>query len=549
MAGNQSESAHANQPGELDVLIVGAGFAGVYQLHHLRKRGFNVRIFDAAPTLGGIWYWNCYPGARVDTHVPMYEFSAEELWRDWYWTERFPDWEELLKYFEYVDQKWDLSKDIRFNTRVKGAEFDETTDQWLVKTDDGVTTRARSVIYCTGFAAKSYIPDFEGLEEFEGVCHHTAHWPQQGLDFTGKRVGIIGTGASGVQVAQEAGATADHLTVFQRTPILALAMQQQKLDVATQDEMKKEYPARYRRRTESSGGFDFPEVTKSALEVSEEERNATFEAAWARGGFSFWSNTFADILLNMDANQTAYDFWRSKVHGRVNDPATAETLAPAVAPHPFGVKRPSLEQNYYELFNQDNVDLVDLKKTPLEKITSRGVQVDGKELEFDILVMATGFDAVTGGLTQIDIKGTRGETLKEHWESGAKTHLGVSVNGFPNMLLVYGPQSPSGFCNGPSCAEIQGDWIIRMLEDMRQREIRRFEATAEAEDTWTEHVNMIGEMTMFPKADSWYMGANIPGKPRQILNYPGGVQLYMEQCNESAKEGYKGFLLEAYKSE
>ncbi|MDF1644025.1 MAG: NAD(P)/FAD-dependent oxidoreductase [Pseudomonadales bacterium] len=547
MAGNLSKS-QLDQSEQVDVLIIGAGFAGVYQLKQLRDRGFNARIVEAGATLGGIWYWNCYPGARVDTHVPMYEFSDEELWRDWNWTERFPDWAELREYFAYVDKKWDLSKDIQFNTHVTAAEFDEESLQWSVKTDDGVTTRANSVVFCTGFAAKSYIPEFDGLDDFEGICHHTAHWPQQGLDFTGKRVGIIGTGASGVQVAQEAGATASQLTVFQRTPILALAMQQKTLDVATQDEMKKEYPARYKRRNESYGGFDFPETEKSALEVSDEERNATFEDAWARGGFSFWSNTFNDILMDMDANQTAYDFWRSKVHSRVIDPVIAETLAPAVAPHPFGVKRPSLEQNYFELFNQDNVAVVDLKATPLEKITPKGVQIDGKELEFDILVMATGFDAVTGGLTQIDIKGTRGETLKQHWEKGAKTHLGVAVNGFPNMLLVYGPQSPSGFCNGPSCAEIQGDWIVKMLEDMREQKVNRYEATADAENSWTDHVNMISEMTMFPKADSWYMGANIPGKPRQILNYPGGVPLYMEQCNNAAKDGYKGFVLDSVKS-
>jgi len=332
MTGNQSKSAQSSQPAEIDVLIVGAGFAGVYQLQQLRKRGFNAQIFEAGATLGGIWYWNCYPGARVDTHVPMYEFSDKDLWQDWNWSERFPDWAELRRYFAYVDKKWDLSKDISFNTRVIAAEFDEAQSQWLVTTDDGKVTRANSVVFCTGFAAKSYIPEFEGLEDFEGVSHHTAHWPQEGLDFTGKRVGIIGTGASGVQVAQEAGGTAAALTIFQRTPILALAMQQKKLDVATQDEMKKEYPARYKRRNESSGGFDFPETEKSALEVSDEERNATFEDAWSKGGFSFWSNTFNDILLNMEANQTAYDFWRSKVHARVTDPAIAETLAPKIAP-------------------------------------------------------------------------------------------------------------------------------------------------------------------------------------------------------------------------
>jgi len=528
---------------ELDVLVVGAGFTGLYQLHRLRELGFSVRLFEAAADLGGIWYWNCYPGARVDTHVPMYEFSLEELWRDWTWTERFPAWDELRRYFHYVDKKLDLSRDIRFNTRVEGAEFDLERNQWVVRAQDGSIVRARYLVMCTGFAAKPYTPDLKGLSLFAGAKHHTAWWPQEGLDMAGKRIGVIGTGASGVQVVQEAAAVASQLTVFQRTPILALAMQQCTLDEGTQNEMKRDYPARYVRRRESFGGFDFAASVKSALEVSPEERREVYEAAWAAGGFSFWVSTFYDIMMNLEANRTAYDFWREKVQARIDDPALAEKLAPKDPPHPFGVKRPSLEQNYYDVFNQDNVRLVDLKETPILEITSRGVRTAEGEYEFDILALGTGCDAVTGGLTQIDITGTQGVTLKEHWAAGARTHLGIASAGFPNLVFLYGPQSPSGFCNGPTCAELQGDWVVAFLEQMRERGGARFEATREAEDAWRTHVNEVGAMTLFPLADSWYMGANIPGKPREFLNYPGGVPLYLRMCEACAANDYEGFVL------
>ena len=370
---NQNKRDGRNAVEEIDVLVVGAGFGGLYQLHQLRKEGFSVKVYEAGAGLGGIWHWNCYPGARVDSHIPIYEYSMENLWEGWNWSERFPDWQELRRYFEYVDKKLDLSKDICFNTRVTGAEFDEDSNSWLVQAGDGLQIRAHRVVFCTGFAAKHYVPDFEGLDDFKGVWHHTALWPQDGLDFKGKRVGIIGTGASGVQVLQEAAKDAAQVTVFQRTPILALAMQQKKLDKETQLEMKKHYLDTYKLRRENFGGFDIISSDKSAMEVSEEERQEVFEASWQKGGFNFWSGTFWDVLLNEESNLKAYEFWRKKVHARVNDPIVAEQLAPLTPPHPFGVKRPSLEQNYYDLFNEEHVSLVNLKETPLKKITANGV--------------------------------------------------------------------------------------------------------------------------------------------------------------------------------
>ena len=539
----QSKRQPSNGRDEFDVLIVGAGFGGLYQLYQLRKLGLSVRLLEAGADLGGIWYWNCYPGARVDSHVPVYEYSMDELWKDWNWTERFPSWGELRHYFQYVDKKLDLSRDIDFNVRVTGAEFDEQSRQWVVEGNGEVVARAHTVVLCTGFAARPFIPDFLGIADYQGICHHTGLWPQDGLELSGKRVAVIGTGASGVQVAQEAAREARHLTVFQRTPILALAMQQQKLDVETQDRMKADYPDIFEMRKNTFGGLDIVSNGKSALEVSAEERLAVYEDCWAKGGFNFWAGTFADILSDEDANLTAYQFWRDKTRARIDDPVLAEKLAPTDPPHPFGVKRPSLEQNYYELFNQDNVSLVDLKEDPIERFTPAGIQTSSGEHEFDLIVMATGFDAVTGGLTQIDIRGTQGETLKERWSQGVRTHLGMATAGFPNLLFLYGPQSPSGFCNGPTCAELQGDWIVKLIADMIHKGVNRFEATSAAEESWNKHMEELAAMTLFPKADSWYMGANIPGKPRQLLNFPGGTPLYFAMCDESVENGYEGFVL------
>ena len=538
-----SSNPSASDREELDALIIGAGFSGLYVLYRMRQRGFKVRIFEAGADLGGIWYWNCYPGARVDSHVPNYEFSMEELWRDWNWTERFPSWDELRRYFHHVDEKLELSSDIRFNARVTDARFDADADRWQIECEDGHEVRARFVIACTGFAAKAYVPDFPGLEAFAGPCFHTGLWPQDGLDMTGRRVGVIGTGASGVQVIQEAGKIASHLTVFQRTPNLALPMNQKRLDEPAQTAMKAHYPEWFRQRAESPGGlFDISPDKRSALDVSPEERLAIFESAWQKGGFHFWGGTFIDIILNLESNQLAYEFWREKTRARIQDPVLAEKLAPTDPPHPFGTKRPSLEQWYYEVFNQDNVELVDVRDDPIEEITSSGVRTVTRHYEIDILVLATGFDASTGGLTQIDFRGRSGRALKETWSTGVETQLGIGIPDFPNLLMLYGPQSPTAFWNGPSSAEAQGDWVVDCLCYLRDEGHTRIEATPAAAASWTEHMALLAENTLLPLAESWYMGANIPGKPRQLLHHIG-VPIYRELCRQSAENGYAGFEL------
>jgi cation diffusion facilitator CzcD-associated flavoprotein CzcO len=528
---------------ELDVIIVGAGFAGFHLLDRLRRMGMSVQVFEAGDGPSGVWYWNCYPGARVDSPGPMYQFSRDDLWRDWKYSELYPSWQEIREYFHYVDKKLDLSRDIRFNRRVNEAEFDPARNRWIVRSSDGSVAKARYFVLCTGLGAKPYMPELPGLSDFAGECHHTALWPQQGLDLAGKRVGIIGTGASGVQVAQEAAGVAAHLTIFQRTPNLALPMRQRKLDNDTIRRMKEDYPLAYQKRRTTFGGFDYEALEKSASEVSEEERQSTFERIWEIGGLAPWVGSFNDLLINEQSNRAAYDFWRDKTRARIKDTAVAELLAPTEPLHPYGTKRPSLEQNFFDIFNQRNVSLVDLRKTPIERVTRSGIKTAAGEHDLDILVMATGFDAVTGGLTSIDIRGTRGETLKEKWAKGVRAHLGMAAADFPNLLFVYGPQSPNAFANGPTCAELQGDWIAQMLGHVRQRDWAQFEATAAAEEAWRAQVLEIASGTLFPQADSWFVGANIPGKPREMLSFAGGLATYMAKCNESADRGYEGFVI------
>jgi cyclohexanone monooxygenase len=431
---------------------------------------------------------------------------------------------------------------------VNEAEFDPAHNRWSVRSSDGSITRARYFVLCTGLGSKPYVPELPGLSDFAGEHHHTALWPQQGLDLAGKRVGVIGTGASGVQVAQEAAAVAAHLTVFQRTPNLALPMRQRKLDDDTIRRMKEGYPLAYQKRRTSFGGFDYDPLEKSASEVSEDERRATFERVWEIGGLAPWVGSFNDLLVNEQSNRAAYDFWRDKTRARIKDPAVAEILAPTEPLHPYGTKRPSLEQNFFDIFNQSNVSLVDLRKTPIERVTRSGIKTTAREHDLDVLVLATGFDAVTGGLTSIDIHGTQGETLREKWAKGVRAHLGMAAAGFPNLLFVYGPHSPNAFANGPTCAELQGDWIAQMLDHVRQRDWARFEATAPAEEAWRAQVNALADATLFPRADSWYLGANIPGKRREMLSFAGGLATYMAKCNESAEREYEGFTIGSSRS-
>jgi cation diffusion facilitator CzcD-associated flavoprotein CzcO len=539
-----SMSTTTNAVEQLDVLIIGAGFAGLYQLDRLRSLGYKVKVFEAGPELGGIWYWNCYPGARVDTEGAIYQLSYKDLWKDWEYTELYPDWTEVRQYFAYVDRKLDLSRDIRFNTRVAAAHFHNDHNQWVVRCSDGTTVRCTYLVPCLGFASKPYIPPIPGLHEdlFEGRLHHTALWPQEGIDFTGKRVAVIGTGASGVQVVQEAARDAAALTQFLRTPNLAIPMSQRKLTPADQTEIKAGLPERFARRGETFAGFDFDFMPTNAVDLTPEERTAGYEKLWQHGGFYFWLAVYQDTLFDPKSNEHAYTFWRNKTLARIKDPKVAEKLAPSTPPHPFGVKRPSLEQNYYDVFNQDNVSLVDLNDTPIQSITEHGIlTADGVEREFDVIVLATGFDAVSGGLTAIDIRGADGLLLRDKWATGVRAHLGVATAGFPNMLFVYGPQSPSGFCNGPTCAEIQGEMIVETLDHLLKNGRRRIEATPEAEAEWTRHVAELVAPTLFLHANSWYIGANIPGKPVQMLNYPGGLPLYRQKYAESKANNFAGF--------
>lgn len=533
---------------DLDVLVVGAGFAGLYQLERLRKCGQKVHVFESAGGLGGVWYWNCYPGARVDTWGPIYQFSDEQLWRDWNYGELYPEWSEVRAYFKYVDDKLNLSRDISFNTHVKAARFDEGLRRWRVEALDNSTNvtkevLARFVVLCTGFGSKPYTPEIPGLDTFEGEAYHTARWPQDGVSVTGKRVGVIGTGASGVQVIQECGRAAGQLTVFQRTPILALPMRQRQISAEENAKDKETYPERMGLRYKTFAGFDFDFLDHGVFDVSPEERQATYERLWKVGGFVPWVGNFNDIFSNPEGNRTFYDFWRDKTRERIVDPDLWEVLAPTEPPHPFGVKRPSLEQGYFEVFNQDNVDVVDLRCNPIKRISPKGaVTEDGIEHELDLLVFATGFDAVTGGITAIDIRNGQGESIANSFQDGAHTALGSAVAGFPNMLFIYGPQSPSGFCNGPTCAEAHGEWVVELIDYMQKNNITRIEATCEAEQRWSTDVDQHAATTLFPQAKSWYMGANIPGKKVQMLMYPSGLPAFLGELNRSAAQGYPEFV-------
>ena len=533
----------------LDVFVVGAGFAGLYQLDRLRSLGYSVKVYEAGAGLGGVWHWNCYPGARTDSWGPIYQFSREELWSDWDLDELYPSRDKLCEYFDYVDRKLDLRRDIVLNTRVVAAEFDEQRRAWIVRAHNGSTgeaswVRARYLVLCTGFASRPYIPDIEGLRSFAGERHHTARWPQHGLDLAGKRVGVVGTGASGVQIIQAAAPQVKQLTVFQRTPVLALPMRQRPLDAATNRQLKVNYPKRYAMRGATFSGFDYDFREHGAFDVTDEQRTAVYEELWETGGLLPWLANINDMFTDAKANETFYQFWRDKVRRRIDDPVIAEKLAPTVAPHPFGVKRPSLEQNYFETFNRDNVTLVDVRETPIERVTATGViTADGVEHRLDVLAFATGFDAVTGGITAIDIRGVGGGSFAEAFASGARGLLGVATAGFPNLFYIYGPQSPSAYSNGPTCAELQGDWVIQCLEHLRANDYTRIEASSDAEREWGTHVEELAGATLFTVADSWYMGANIPGKKRQALCYAGGLAAYLQRCDEAQRQGYRGFVL------
>ena len=528
---------------EMDALVIGGGFAGVYQLMNLKELGYKVKLYDMAAQLGGIWYWNRYPGARVDTTCPLYQFSREDLWRDWTYTELFPAWHEIRAYFKYVEEKKGLTKDVRLNTRIESARFDAEHNQWIVKTDKGDTVRTQFLIICTGFASKAHYPQIEGLENFKRFTAHAGRWPQEDVDFAGKRVGIVGTGASGVQLTEQASLKAEHVTLFQRTPAIALPLRQRKLAPAEQHAMKADYQAMFDSRAGTFAGFDYEFSTASWHSHSPAERRKHYDDVWQMGAFRPWLGSYKELILEETASNEAYQFWREHVHARVKNPKVAEVLAPEKPPLLYGTKRMPLEQWFYEAFNQDNVDVVDLKKTPILRATPDGLETKDGLIKLDIILFGTGFDAVTGGPAAIDIRGINGRSLADYWKDGFRTALGTASAGFPNLFFIYGPQSPAAWTNGPSTAELQGEWVVACIKYMSEKGLHRIEATQKSEEFWREEVMNCAMGTLLPKTSSWWFGTNIPGKKSEPLYYAGGLPRFLELCWASAKEGYSGFQL------
>ena len=528
---------------QIDAIVVGAGFAGLYALHRLRGLGLSVRVFEAGDGVGGTWYWNRYPGARCDVESMDYSYSfSDELQQEWCWTERYAAQPEILSYINHVADRFDLRRDVQLSTRVTSAVFDETTSRWTIETDRGDRVTARFCIMATGCLSDAQVPDIAGRETFAGRWYHTGRWPHEGVDFSGQRVGVIGTGSSAIQSIPIIAKQAQHLFVFQRTPNYSVPAHNAPLDAEYERRVKASYPDFRRQARESRVGFVVERSEESALAVSAEARTREYEKRWTRGGLGF-SATYADLLTDQAANDTAAAFFREKIHGIVRDPAVAETLTPR--DYPLGTKRLCVDTEYYATFNRDNVTLVDLRKTPIVAITPKGVRTSEREYAVDSLVFATGFDAMTGALLKIDIRGRGGHTLAEKWSAGPRTYLGLAVAGFPNLFMITGPGSPSVLSNMIVSIEQHVDWIADCLAHLRACGHAVIEATAEAEDAWVAHVNEVGHMTLYPRARSWYMGANVPGKPRIFMPYIGGVGVYREKCDAVASAGYEGFRLSA----
>jgi cation diffusion facilitator CzcD-associated flavoprotein CzcO len=531
--------------GEVDAVVIGAGFAGIYMNYRLRDQmGMDVQVFEAGDDVGGTWYWNRYPGARCDSESYIYCYSFDkDLMQDWEWSGKYPEQPEILRYLNHVADRFDIRRNIKFETRVTGAHWDGATSRWTVTTDQGDEVRARYLVTAVGCLSSGQIPKIPGLDTFQGEWYHTGSWPHDGVDFAGKRVGVIGTGSSGVQSIPVIAKQAGHLTVFQRTPQYAVPARHGTVDKAFLDDVKTRYEEIYELCRQSAGGQPYTLMDRSALSVSDEERNAIYEAGWQEGGFKFILSTFNDISLDRRANDTASEFIRGKIREMVRDPEVAEKLVPV--DHPFTSKRALIDTNYFDTYNRDNVTLVDIRHAPIQEITPTGIRTEDAEYELDIIVFATGFDAMTGTFNKMDIRGRDGEQLAAKWEHGPQTYLGVATAGFPNLFMITGPGSPSVLSNMPVSIEQHVEWISGAIEHMRTEGIAEMEADAGAEVEWVAHVNDIASQTMFMLADSWYLGANIPGKPRVFMPYPGGVGAYRQKCDEVAAAGYEGFTLTA----
>jgi cation diffusion facilitator CzcD-associated flavoprotein CzcO len=525
-----------------DVVVVGAGVGGLYAIYKLRSLGFSVQALEAGPNVGGTWVWNSYPGARCDVESLEYSYSfSPDLLDDWQWSERYATQPEILRYINHVADRFDLRKHIAFNTRINSARFDEASNSWTLGTEDGRSITVPFVVTAMGCLSIPKPPEFEGLADFAGEWRQTSAW--RDVDLAGKRVGLIGTGSTGIQATPVIAAKAGHLTVFQRTPNYSLPAKNGPVDPEHYATVKADHLGYLRKgRRTKAGVVPKASTGKKALDVSEEERNALYERAWTRGGGGL-TGAFTDVMSDQAANDTAAEFVRSKIRQIVKDPVTAEKLC--AKDHPFATKRICLDSNYFETFNRPNVSLVDIRATPIERITKGGLKTTEREYPLDVIIFATGFDAVTGALIAMNLEGVGGRKLRDDWDAGPRTYLGLMVSGYPNLFTVTGPSSPSVLANMIPAVEQHVDWIADLLVHMREKGIARIDADPKAQEDWAEEVQRVANGTLYPKAKSWYLGDNVPGKPRVFLAYVGGFVDYTDRCDAVAKAGYEGFHLSA----
>lgn len=530
-----------SSPDPVDVVVVGAGFGGLYALHKFRGQGLTVRVFEAAPEVGGTWYFNRYPGARCDVESLDYCYSfSDELQQEWTWTEKYATQREILEYIKWVADRLDLRSGITFDTRVVSTVLDEDTLRWTVRTDTGEVITARFVVMATGPLSSALMPDIPGLDTFAGATYHTAHWPHEGVDFTGKRVAVIGTGSSGVQSIPLIAEQASQLYVFQRTPNYSVPAGNRPLTTDEIAEAKATYDERRRKSWRSGGGSPHVAHPKLTMEATPQERRAAFERRWELGGVLF-SKTFSDQMINLEANEEARKFYEGKIRAVIDDPAVADLLIPN--DHPIGTKRICTDTDYFETFNRSTVELISVRASPIEAIDETGIATSERHYDIDALVLATGFDAMTGTLAKIEIVGRDGERLVDDWAAGPRTYLGLGVDGFPNLFMVSGPGAPAVLANMVLHAEAHINWISDAIAYLDSHGYTAIEATADAVDNWIAECNQRAAATLFPQANSWYMGANVPGKPRVFMLFIGGFATYLGICAEVANAGYKGFNL------
>ena len=539
-----ASSSNASSGGvAVDIVIVGAGFSGLYLLHRLRKQGFSTRCFERGDGVGGTWYWNRYPGARCDVESMQYSYGFDEnLQQEWNWPEKFSCHADIRAYADHVADRFGLRAHIDFTTEVRAAHYDESLRLWRIETSRGESLCCKHFVMAGGCISTAQIPKFQGLSDYQGKTYHTGRWPHEPVSFAGLRVAVIGTGSSGIQAIPVIAKEAAHLTVFQRQANFTIPSRNHPMTEEYANFWKHNYAEKREEMRHMPNGVLRELNDKSALEVSEQEREATYEERWRIGGSGFLG-AFKDIMTNREANDTMAEFVRNKIRQTVKDPVTAELLCPKT--HPIGTKRLCVDSGYFETYNRDNVELVDVSQTPIERLTPQGLIVNGRKFLFDAIVFATGFDAMTGTLFNVDIRGRAGLELKQKWAAGPRTYLGLMSESFPNLFMITGPGSPSVKSNMLTSIEQHVDFVADTIIYMRDRDLAVIEPEQEAEEQWGEHVQEVAYKTLFPQANSWYMGTNIPGKPRIFMPYIAGVGVYRRICEEVAAEGYKGFCLNA----